>query len=167
MIKIQKNFVVSYLFLVILPVMALLGILKYGRRLTAPMAVGGVWKLESNLASTGNAGCSGLFGSLQDASLVILQSGKNLTLTLPGGLRRQATGLIQGGTLTASFLPMDFGSSGESCGFGGPVSLVATVDPSVTPRSFSGTLSISGCDSCAAAAVHAVREEKSGERTRP
>jgi hypothetical protein len=167
MSSIQKNFILSYVFLVILPVLALLGILKYGRQhLTAPLAVGGTWKLESSLLSGGSSGCSSVFGSLQDGSLVISQSGKNLELTLPAGLRQEATGLIEGGMITASFLPIDIGSSRESCGLGGPISLTAIVDSTSTPRSFSGTLSISGCDSCAAATVHAVREEKSEEKTR-
>lgn len=167
MTRTHKTFIVSYLLLVILPILALLGILKYGRRLTAPTAVGGIWRLQSNLVANGNTGCGGLFGSLQNASLEISQSGKDLTLTLTAGLRQQATGLIQGGTLTASFLPIDLGSSGESCGIDGPISLTATVDPSSTPRSFSGTLSILGCDSCDAALVRAVREENAAEKTRP
>ena len=167
MTRTHKTFILSYVLLVILPILALLGILKYGRRLTAPTAVGGIWKLRSNLVANGNAGCSGFFGSLQDVSLEISQSGKDLTLTLPAGLRERAAGLIQGDTLTASFLPTDFGSSGESCGFDGPISLTATVDPSSTPRSFSGTLSILGCDSCGTAFVQAVREEKSTEKPRP
>jgi len=167
MSAIRNNFIVSYVLLVILPVLGLLGILKYGRHhLTAPMAVGGTWKLQSSLIPSDSAGCSSMFGSLQDASLVISQSGKNLILTLPSGLRQEATGLIEGGTLTASLLPIEIGPTGESCSLAGPISLTATVDPVSTPRSFSGTLSISGCDSCAAATVHGVREEKSEEKTR-
>jgi len=157
---IRKSFVLSYLFLVVLPVFALLGILKYGRHhLTAPLAVGGTWKLQSNLIPSDSAACGSAFGSLQDTSLVISQSGKNLILTLPTGLREEATGLIQGGTLTASFFPIDLGSSGASasCDSGGAIALTATVDENATPRSFSGTLSILGCDSCAAATVRAVR----------
>lgn len=167
MFKVQREFVISYLLLVVLPILALLGILKYGRRLTAPLAVAGVWKVQTDLAGTGSLPCSELFGSLQDASLVISQSGKNLTLTLPSGLQEDSSGAIEGAALTASFLPIQMNSANPACGGGGALSLTATVDPNSTPRSFTGTFSVLGCTSCGKPAVHGIREEKAIEKPRP
>jgi hypothetical protein len=167
MVKIHRNFVVSYLLLVILPVLALLGILKYGRTLTAPLAVSGVWKIQTDGALAENFPCGAFLGSIIDAPVVVSQSGKNLILTLRSGVRETAMGVIEGGTLTASFLPIDSGASNSDCGGNGPFFLTATVDPASTPRTFSGTFTILGCTSCGAAPVHAVREEQASEQSRP
>lgn len=167
MVKNHRNFVVSYLLLVILPVLVLLGILKYGRRLTAPLAVSGVWKFQADGALAEKFPCGGFLGSINDSPIVISQSGKDLTLTSPSGVRETAMGMIEGGTLTASFLPIDSGASNQDCGGNGPFSLTATVNPSATPRTFSGTLTILGCTTCGAAPVHAVREEEPAEKPRP
>jgi hypothetical protein len=160
MSKVHRNFLFSYLLLVILPVFCLLGILKYGRKLTAPLSVGGVWKIDADMDSQGDLPCGALYSSLRNASIVISQSGKNLTLTLPGGIQATASGIIDGATLTASFLPIEVGASGAECGLDRALSLTATVDANSTPRSFAGTFSVLGCQSCVATAVRATRQEQ-------
>jgi len=167
MFKKHGSFVISYVFLVILPVLVLLGILKYGRRLTAPMAVSGIWRLQADLAGTESLPCGQLFGTLQNVSVEISQSGKNLTFIVLGSLRESWSGVIDGATMTASFWPLDSNSVSSSCGTGGALSLTATVDPTSIPRSFSGTFSVLGCSTCGVTSVHATREEKVEEKKRP
>ncbi len=157
MLKTNRNFLLAYFFLVILPVAGLLGILRHGRNLAAPVSVGGVWKIQAGPSSPDGLPCSELLASLRDASIVISQSGKDLSLTLPNGWRESNSGILDGATLTASFLPLEVKSG---CAADRAFTLTATVDAKSTPRSFSGMLSVAGCPTCAAALVSATREER-------
>lgn len=46
MFRLNKNFTVAYLFLVLLPVFGLVGILRSGQTLKAPASMDGVWMLQ-------------------------------------------------------------------------------------------------------------------------
>jgi hypothetical protein len=159
----NRNFVLAYVFLVALPVLGLVGILKRGRSLSAPFSVDGVWKIESgNLPASP---CGNFLSSVSSAPLSISQSGKSLVVTLSGGTKT-ASGTLEGKTIKAQFT----GASGTSeCSTGaGALTLTATLDPMAEPRTLSGTLSVEGCasSSCAPMEFRAVRQPRSPGGTR-
>ena len=106
------RFLIAYALLVVLPVLGLVGVLKAGRMLTAPLSVDGVWKVDGNAVRIDGLRCA-VKDSLQGASLLITQSGRNLVLNLNSGFKATAWGLIDGGTIQASTVPAQK-YSGES-----------------------------------------------------
>ncbi len=76
----NRNFVLAYVFLVALPLLGFVGILKSGRGLSAPFSVDGIWKIESSLPYA--SPCSEfLFFVFKLSALSISQSGKSLVVT--------------------------------------------------------------------------------------
>ena len=159
----NRNFVIAYIFLVILPVLGLVGILKGGRTLSAPYSVDGSWKIESSLPSA--SPCGNLPLPVSNTPLSISQSGKTLVVTLGGGTKT-TTGTLDGKIIKAQF-PEVTGTDkpAGACG-DGRLTLTATLDPLAEPRTMSGTLSVEGCASCAPIEFHAARQPKSPGATR-
>jgi len=156
----NRNFVIAYVFLVVLPVLGLVGVLKSGRGLTAPFSVDGVWKIESSRPSA--SPCVNFLSSISNAPLSISQSGKSLVVTLGGGTKT-TMGTLDGKILKAQFTGADKASA--ECG-NGSLTLTATLDPLGEPRTLSGTLAVEGCASCAPIEFHAIRQPKSPGGTR-
>ena len=140
----NRNFVLAYVFLVGLPLLVLVGILKSGRGLSAPFSVDGTWKVESSLPYASS--CSDFFSSFSTFPLSISQSGKSLVVTLNGGAKA-APGMLEGNIITARFGASDK-SGGAQCGEGSFI-LTAKLDSAAEPRTLSGTLAVEGCKSCA------------------
>jgi hypothetical protein len=157
----NRNFVLAYIFLVGLPLLGLVGILKSGRSLSAPFSVDGTWKIESSRPAAST--CSDFFSSVSASPLSISQSGKSLIVTLNGGANA-TTGTLDGKLITARFSSLEK-SGGAQCGEGN-LTLTATLDPLAEPRTISGTLSVEGCASCAPMQFHAARLPKSPGGTR-
>ena len=156
----NRNFVIAYVFLVVLPVLGLVGVLKSGRGLTAPFSVDGVWKIESSRPSA--SPCVNFLSSISNAPLSISQSGKSLVVTLGGGTKT-TMGTLDGKTIKAQFTGADKASA--ECG-NGSLTLTATLDPQAEPRTLNGTLAVEGCASCAPIEFHAIRQPKSPGGTR-
>jgi hypothetical protein len=97
------------------PVLGLLGILEAGRSLTAPVSVGGEWKVQSDSV----VNCAAV-----PRTLTISQSGADLLITLNGG--HTIEGAISGSTL-----------SGKS--------VQAAISGPAAARTLEGTISVSGC----------------------
>jgi len=96
--------------------------------------------------------------------VLISQSGRSLVLTLGGGEKATAWGVIEGTIIKASFAPPDGAdSSAADCSSDRALILTATLDPKSDPRTLSGTLSVDGCASCRPVEFHAVRQPRSGE----
>src|SRR5258708_37965571 len=74
----NRNFVIAYIFLVALPVLGLVGVLKSGRTLSAPFSVDGAWKIEPGAGSLSSSPCSAFLSSVLNAPISISQSGKTL-----------------------------------------------------------------------------------------
>lgn len=157
----NQRFLIAYVTLVALPVVALLGVLRYGRTLTAPISVDGVWKVQVNPSQLSALPCGISLAGTREQSMNISQSGERFTLEFVDGPRTVTSGLIEGNTLSAS-LPASSKESG--CGNGRLVTLAATVDPGAVPRSVVGTLSLNDCPSCVPVEFHAVREAQPGSR---
>jgi hypothetical protein len=160
----NRNFVIAYVFLVALPVLGLVGILKSGRSLTAPFSVDGAWKIESNHLSA--SPCGNLLSPVFNAPISISQSGKSLVVSISGGAKTTA-GTLEGKIIKAQFAAAEVGTDkpGADCG-GGGLTLTATLDPMAEPRTLSGTLAVEGCASCTPMEFRAVRQPRSPGGTR-
>lgn len=146
-----RNFVVAYIVLVGLPLLALAAVLRSGRTLAAPISVDGSWKVESSVP-TASQSCS-LF-SLANSPLQISQSGKNLVVSY-GNAKTTAPGRIDGRNVSAVLIP-----DARSCSGDQSLTLTATVNPESNPRSLTGSIVVNGCSTCAPAEFRAVRQPR-------
>jgi hypothetical protein len=153
----NRNFILAYIFLVGLPVVGLIGILKSGRALTAPISVDGLWQLQADPVRLAALPCGRTLAENPDTALAISQSGKNFTLSFSNGPKSNASGVLDGTTLKAALVPSPPWSEEVGCGNGRELSLVATVDPKADPRSLVGLLSVNNCPSCGSVEFHAIR----------
>jgi hypothetical protein len=151
------KFLIAYALLVVLPILGLVGVLKAGRELTAPLSVDGVWKVDANAIRLEALRCADK-DFLQGASLLIMQSGRNLVLNVNSGFKATAWGFIEGRTIQASAVPAEKYSGESRCGEDHLFSFKATVDAESNPRSLIGTITFDGCSSCAPVNFHAVRQ---------
>jgi hypothetical protein len=155
----NRNFVVAYVLLVGLPLLGLAGVLKSGHSLIAPISVDGVWKIEADARPFASPSCDQIASSFAAGSAVISQSGKSLVLTFGNSAKTVASATLEGKTLTAAFVPVRDASRDSRCG-DQLITLTATVDPGVEPRSLSGVLAVNGCPSCAPWEFRAVRQPR-------
>ena len=147
----------AYVFLVILPVLGLVGILKSGRSLNAPFSVDGTWKIDTGASHGSVSPCADLLSTVSSAPVSISQSGKTLVVGLNGGAKT-TTGLLEGKTINASFAGTD--TKASDCA-DRSLTFTATLDPQAEPRTIIGTLSVDGCTSCAPLEFRAVRQPRS------
>lgn len=141
-----------------LPLLGLVGILRSGHGLTAPISVDGNWKIEPQANRLSALPCGNFLSSVSNAPLSISQSGKTLVVALNGGTKI-TTGTLEGKTIKASFARAE--NSGQAdCG-DQTLTLAATLDPKAEPRTLNGRLSVDGCASCAPLEFRAVRQPRS------
>ena len=152
MSRTSRNFVVAYILLVGLPLLALAGVLRSGRHLSAPLSVDGTWKIEIEPSSLTNQAC-GAVSSLVNSPLLMSQSGRSLEVSFKG--KPAGSGSLVDKNLSSS---ISVGSD-SACG-NGQVTLAAVVDPKSEPRSLSGQLSFPGCQSCTPIDFRAIRQPR-------
>ena len=152
MSRTSRNFVVAYILLVGLPLLGLVGVLRSGRRLTAPLSVDGTWKIEADARSIAGHACTSL-PTLLTSPLVLSQSGRDLEVSFKGKL--PSPGTLDNNNLKSS-IPV---AGDPSCG--NSVMLAAVVDPLSEPRSLAGQFSFPECSGCAPVEFRAVRQPKS------
>lgn len=154
MSRTSRNFVVAYILLVGLPLLALAGVLHAGRKLAAPVSVDGTWKVELRSEAVHADACKSAVEAAFGSPLQISQSGKSL-LILTGKSALASDGTIEGTNVKAT-LPL------ASCGGAQALILAALVDTKSDPRVLSGYLSPTGCSSsaCSAIAFRAVRQQR-------
>jgi hypothetical protein len=140
------KFLVIYVLLVGVPVAALIGVLKHGKTLTAPKSVDGNWQFQSGLSEMSSLPC-GTPANADDAVLNISQSGKNFELTLPNGFHTETFGTIDGMTLKATLSPA-VQPKVAGCQSDKSVTLIASLNTDVRPRTLSGTMALNGCPTC-------------------
>src|SRR5262249_17892730 len=73
----KAKLIISYVCLVGMPLLALLGILRAGQSLYAPPSLGGSWYLEADLGNLANGPCRDLLGRVTQPFMTICQSGAN------------------------------------------------------------------------------------------
>ncbi len=88
----NRNFILAYTFLVALPVLGLVGIVKSGRSLTAPISVDGLWLLQADPVRLAALPCGKTLAETPDTALAISQSGRNFTFTLLNNLNSTGSG---------------------------------------------------------------------------
>lgn len=152
----NRNFVFAYIVLVGVPVLGLVGVLRGGKTLTAPISVSGSWKVSADQSRFLANPCARILSGA-NATFAISQSGKNFTLTVPSASLSTSSGAIEGTTLRADLTPIA-GSKDPACTTQ-PVSLVASV-PQSDPRSLHGVLHVDNCSSCDPIQFQGTRDEQ-------
>jgi hypothetical protein len=146
--RINLSFALAYLVLVVLPLLGLLGILRVGQTLTAPVSVGGLWRLHVNTDKTVAFPCGKVL-ALSDASFTISQSGRSFTLQFANSVISPASGSVEGTTIKANIAvaPNLIGETG--CEEAHVLTLTAIVDSQINAKSLAGVLSVEPCIGCA------------------
>ena len=116
-----------------MPIFGLAGILKQGRKLSAPVSVDGSWKLQP--AKPASCGLSS-----EEGFLSISQSGKRVTVALTAA-KLTGDGIVEGNSLRAAIPNTD-----PECG---PINVSADIQGRGDTKSLVGTLSVERCPSCA------------------
>jgi hypothetical protein len=161
----SRHFLIAYILLVGLPLLGLAGVLKIGQRVSAPISVDGVWKLDLDAKGLVSGPCSKQLASLQASSMTISQSGKNLVLALDAASKNAAAGNLEGSAFNGNIpLDTDAAADAPACGKNSVLAVVATVDPKTEPRFMTGTIAVTGCSSCTPIKYRAVRENRSRRR---
>lgn len=151
----SKNFALTYVFLVILPILGVVGILRSGQNLEAPTSVNGVWTIQAAATKVAMPSCMSALGLDVDAPITISQSGKKFAINT-GKIR--GTGLIEGTTLQASLMPVGTLLPTLNCGSDRPVLFTATVEIRASSRALSGVILLAGCPSCGSVKFHAIKQ---------
>ena len=159
----NRNFLFAYVLLVALPLCGLAGVLRSGRSLSAPLSVGGAWRIASTPDQLAAFPC-GHFLAAQNAALNISQSGKQFTLSLPNSAWASNSGAVEGNTLTATLLPATTAAKPGTCSERS-LTLTAVVDPATSPRALQGELRAPNCPTCAAVVFRALRDEVKAKET--
>lgn len=158
----NRQFVLAYIFLVILPLVALAGILKAGKSVSAPVSIDGTWNLRFDSAQIDTLPC-GKALTVKPATIAIAQSGKTFVLSFPGGPKLAATGTLEGTMLHASLVEPAESREGQ-CAAGSQLALLASVDKRVDSSLLTGTLSAPNCPSCASVGFQAERQVPASSR---
>jgi hypothetical protein len=145
MSRTNRNFVIAYLLFVVLPLLGLVGVLKAGRKLAAPISIDGVWSVQAEQNASQSLPCKDkdALAALLDQSFVISQSGSNFTMAVPsaGKPSLTASGTIEGNTLRASLRPALQGTAQSGCGVQ-EIGLVATLNTNTGSKSLNGAWTI-------------------------
>lgn len=149
----NRRFAIAYAFLVGVPLLGLMAILKVGCEATAPIALGGAWDVQVDLRALEGSQCAPLPTSGQPV-LSISQSGKHLAIALD---RMQGNGSVENAQVNATL------SSGDvSCGMReGRVQLLGDVGRSAGDEQITGIIETSGCVDCAKLSFLATRRPAS------
>jgi hypothetical protein len=154
----NRNFVIAYIFLVILPVIALAGILRAGHIVKAPPSVDGIWVLRMDRGQLASLPCGKTLAAIEQNSIVISQSGETFELSFANGPRVSGAGVVDGAALRASLIPGADWSAEFGCGGKRRLSLVATLAAGTKQKSLAGKLSVDDCPSCTPVDFYALRQ---------
>lgn len=149
----KRSAMLGYFLLVGVPLLLLLLILHAGRRLTAPVSLGGAWDLVVDSAATGKTTCASLLYRIRKPFFTISQSGGQLQFVLGD---RQATtfpGTLRGDQVLAK------APAARTCAGPKSIFLHARVSDEGDARVLTGTLGIDGCGDCAPVRFRALRED--------
>jgi hypothetical protein len=162
MSRINRNFVLAYAFMVVLPLVGLAAILKSGRGLTAPVSIDGAWVFQADPVQLDTLPCGKIFSPIPDQAVVISQSGRSFVLSFPSGPTVTASGTLEGTTLRATLTPAESFSE-TNCTGTRELSMLATVERRGDGKSLVGALSAPNCPTCASVAFHAVAQSSRKE----
>ena len=155
----NRRFVLAYLLLVIVPIAGLTGVLKSNSKLTAPTAIGGLWKMHISANNLEALPCTAFLTTLRDARFAISQSGESFTLSFANPAISSASGTIDLTNIKASLLLSAKGAKGAGCTDGHPIFLTATLNSKTSTNLMVGLLLVSDCPACTPVEFQAVREK--------
>ena len=159
----KRKLAAAYIFLVGVPLLALVAILRAGTHLTAPMALHGNWSVQADFSPWHGVPCEVLLANTPQPLLSINQSGRDLTVTLNDPEKPVVTGTIEGFTLSASPSNGRKETASTFRSYAGclghqSLRLQATVNQHGKQRSLTGTFHLEGCPSCPPIAFSATRQ---------
>jgi hypothetical protein len=163
----KRKLVRDYILFVGVPLLALVGILRAGRHLTAPVALHGNWSVQADFHPWQGVPCGALLINSQPLLLRIDQSGRNLTLTLNDPARTALPGTLDGFSLSTTFSAGRGGTApaprpDAGCLGSQSLRIQATVYQHEKQRSLAGTFNLDGCASCPPIAFSATRQMPTG-----
>jgi hypothetical protein len=163
----KRKLVTDYIIFVGVPLLALVGILRAGKHLTAPVALHGSWSVQADFRPWQGVPCGALLISSQPLLLRIDQEGSNLTLTLNDPAKTVLPGTINGFSLSTTFAAGRGGTapaprSDSGCLGSQSLRIQATVNQHEKQRSLAGTFNLDGCASCPPIAFSATRQMPTG-----
>ena len=167
----KSKLVRDYILFVGVPLLALVGILRAGSHLTAPVAVHGDWSVQADFGPWQGVPCGALLINSQPLLLRIDQSGSNLTLTLNDAAKTALPATIEGFSISTTF-PTGRGGTAPAprpdsgCLGSQSLRIQAAVNQHEKQRSLAGTFRLDGCASCPPVAFSATRLMPTG-RTQP
>ncbi len=153
----RKKLLGAYVLLVGAPLLGLLGILRSGQHLAAPVSVGGTWNLEDNLTPLTGSECRAAFANISQPFFAISQSGSLLTFTLNNPQQTTLPGTIRQNTVTMGS-ELSAEDASPDCTHPQAIRLRAALGQQGLQRSLIGTFSIAGCSDCPALPFRAVRQ---------
>ena len=158
----KRKLVTDYILFVGIPLLALVGILRAGKHLTAPVALHGNWSVLADFSPWQGVPCGALLINSQPLLLRIDQSGSNLTLTLNDPAKTALPATIEGFSLSTTFSTGRGGTApaprpDDGCLGSQSLRIQAAVNQHEKQRSLAGTFRLDGCASCPPIAFSATR----------
>lgn len=140
-----------YLLLVAAPFAALVGVLRLGRDLKPPPSLGGRWLITSNVSTLESLPCLGLELGGAEPTMVVSQSGKQLTIKL-GDVSSTELGAELDRLQVRGIATRRKGASPslDRCDGAGSLELDASVQVTETSRRMTGELRVPACSTCRA-----------------
>ncbi len=161
----SRKLILSYICLVGIPLLGLIGIVRAGQRLQAPISVGGIWNVEADFSPLSGKPCGDALGSGKQPLLSISQSGDRVLLTLNNPQATALAGTIHGSALAAG--NEDAGDPvGGQCTAAQAIGVSAAVTEDGEERALTGVFKLISCPECAPVSFHATRQAaaKRGEQ---
>ena len=143
---IKNNLTSGYVLFVGIPLLILIGVLRAGAGLSAPLAVSGDWTIEP----TANT-CAGPLAEAGPSTLSIYQTGADLIVAFNDPGKTTLAGKLEGGQISA------VSSATAACA---PIHLEAAILGKPGRRSLQGRLLFDGCAACAPVPFRAVKSGK-------
>jgi hypothetical protein len=147
----------AYVSLVGLPVLALIGTLRTGRRLTAPPFIGGTWTVESDMKALAAIPCAAAAIKGPAPVLAISQSGRYLYVGLGDPADTSLAGSVEGRKIAIRISNATAVAAGL-CRPGNPVTLAARIESEKDSATLIGEITAAGCVDCRPVPFRAFRK---------
>jgi len=163
----KRKLAAAYVLLVGAPLLALVGILRAGMHLSAPVAIHGNWSVQADFSPWHGVPCEALLANTPQPLLSIDQSGRDLTVTLNDFEKTVITGTIDGYSLSTDPsnerkeiepYPRHYGA----CMSPQSLHLQAAMNRQGKQRLLTGTFHLEGCPSCPPVDFKATRQVPAG-----
>lgn len=151
---------ITYMALVGLPVLGVLGVLHVGRGLTSPVSVSGSWNVEVGPQPRGYCSCEDLLRQSQPLVLTISQSGPHLFLSFNNNKNIQLEGAIESTSVNASSLHLSARTVPDDGNRPDAMRLYATFDRQAEAGRLIGALTFNKCPAATEMTFIATRQIK-------